>query len=80
MNYKEIIKRRSKGINFTLCIGIKKGCEIDVRRVFTKFQFEIVKFEEYSSITVYKIVYYGDKESFGTQCVYLGKEIGLLKI
>lgn len=80
MNYKEIIRKRSKGVNFTLCIGIKKGCEIDIRRVFTKFQFEVINYNECNSIIVYKIVYYGDKESFGTQCVYLGKEIGLLKI
>lgn len=80
MDYKEIFKRRSKGINFTLCIGIKKGCKIDIRRVFTQFQFEIVNFNECDSFIVYKIVYLGKRESFGTQCVYLGKEIGLLKI
>lgn len=80
MNYKEIIKRRAKGDSFTLRIGIKKNCAIDIRRVLTKFQFEIIRSCESDYFIVYRIVYYGDKKSFGEQCVYLGKEIGLLKI
>jgi hypothetical protein len=75
MNYKEIIKRRSKGTTFTLWVGVDKSLKVDFRAIITQFKFEVICREDYETFYHYRIVYYGDKLLFGTKCVHLGREI-----
>lgn len=76
MDYKEIIKRRSKGATFTLFFWVDKSIKVDIRRVVAQFQFELTHVQVCESFCQYRVVYYGDKLYFGLRCLHLGRELG----